>query len=73
MVSDNLRKGIDMSEIKHHQLYEDMWWVRGQCKVKVVKTGHFPTSAIVALPNDRETEVEITELIGWGKIDDSAE
>ena len=62
-----------MSEIKHHQLYEDMWWTKGQCKVKVIRTGHFPTTAIVKLNNDKETEVEITELTGWGKIDDSVQ
>ena len=72
MVLGNLRKDTKMSEIKHHQLYEDMWWTSGQCKVKVLRTGHFPTSAIVRLPNDKETEVEVIELTGWGQVDGGA-
>jgi hypothetical protein len=30
--------------------------------VQVLSTGHFPTTAMVRLPNDTETEVDIEEL-----------
>lgn len=52
-----------MSEIKHHHLYKWMWWAKGECVVEVLKTGHFPTTAIVRLPNDKETEVDVEELM----------
>jgi hypothetical protein len=39
-----------------------MWWTKGECVVEVLKTGHFPTTAMVRLPNDKETEIEIAEL-----------
>jgi hypothetical protein len=39
-----------------------MWWDRGECVVEVLKTGHFPTSAIVKLPDDKIIEVDIDEL-----------
>ena len=44
------------------QLYKWMWWTKGECVVEVLKTGHFPTSVMVKLPNDKETEIEIHEL-----------
>lgn len=43
-------------------LHKWMWWTKGECVVEVIKTGHFPTTAIVILPNDKETEVDIDEL-----------
>jgi len=39
-----------------------VWWKKGECVVKVLKRGHFPTTAMVQLPSDRVTEVEIDEL-----------
>lgn len=39
-----------------------MWWNKGECVVEVLRTGHFPTTAMVKLPNDTETEVDIDEL-----------
>ena len=39
-----------------------MWWTKGECVVEVIKTGHFPTTAMVMLPNDKETEIDIDEL-----------
>jgi len=39
-----------------------MWWTKGECVVEVLKTGHYPTTAMVRLPNDKETEIEIAEL-----------
>lgn len=43
-------------------LYKWMWWTKGECVVEVLGTGHFPTTAMVKLPNDKETEIEINEL-----------
>lgn len=51
-----------MSEIKYATLYEWMWWSKGECVVQVQKTGHFPTSAMVKLPDDRIIEVDVVEL-----------
>lgn len=44
------------------RLQQWMWWVAGECVVEILKTGHFPTTVIVKLPNDKETEIDITEL-----------
>jgi hypothetical protein len=51
-----------MSEIKHHHLQKWMWWNKGECVVEVLHTGHFPTSAMVRMPDNREVEVDIDEL-----------
>ena len=40
-----------------------MWWNKGECVVEILKTGHFPTTAIVKLPDDTITEVDIEELL----------
>lgn len=39
-----------------------MWWTAGECVVEVKRTGHFPTTAMVVLPDDRQIEVDIHEL-----------
>ena len=39
-----------------------MWWVKGECVVKVLSRGHFPTTALVQTPDDRKIEVDICEL-----------
>lgn len=44
-------------------LPEWMWWDKASCVVRILKTGHFPTSAMVQLPDDTITEVDIDELI----------
>ena len=44
------------------ELQQKMWWTRGELNVEVLKTGHFPTKAIVKLHNGHETEVDIDEL-----------
>jgi len=44
------------------QLQKWMWWEKGECVVEVLRTGHFPTTAMVKLPNDKETEIDIDEL-----------
>jgi hypothetical protein len=44
------------------QLQKWMWWKKNECVVEVIKTGHFPTTAMVKLPNDKETEIDIDEL-----------
>jgi hypothetical protein len=39
-----------------------LWWTKGECVVEVLRRGHYPTTAMVRLPNDKETEVELEEL-----------
>lgn len=39
-----------------------VWWNKGECVVEVVSTGHFPTTIIAKLPNDKETEIDVHEL-----------
>jgi hypothetical protein len=43
-------------------LHKWMWWNKGECVVEVLKTGHYPNTAMVRLPNNKETEIEIAEL-----------
>ena len=45
-----------------HVMPEWCWHRKLECVVKVLKTGHFPGTAIVRLPDDREIEVEINDL-----------
>lgn len=51
-----------MKENRMNHLHTWMWWSKGECVVEVLRTGHFPTTAMVKLPNDKETEVDIIEL-----------
>jgi hypothetical protein len=51
-----------MKDNKMHHLYKWMWWTKGECVVEVLRTGHFPTTAMVVLPNDKQTEIDINEL-----------
>jgi hypothetical protein len=39
-----------------------MWWDKGECVVEVLRSGHFPTTIMAKLPNDKETEIDINEL-----------
>jgi hypothetical protein len=39
-----------------------VWWKKGECVVEILRTGHYPTSIIAKLPNDKETEIDIDEL-----------
>ena len=43
-------------------LHKWMWWTKGECVVEVLKTGHFPTTVMVKLPNAKESEIDINEL-----------
>jgi hypothetical protein len=43
-------------------LHKWMWWEKGECVVEVLTAGHYPTTVIVKLPNDAETEIDIDEL-----------
>lgn len=45
------------------------WWKAGECVVEVIKAGHFPTSVTVRLPNDKFTEIDITELENYSGND----
>ena len=43
-----------------------IWWNKGECVVEVLGIGHYPTTAMVKLPNDHVTEVDIEELENAG-------
>jgi hypothetical protein len=43
-------------------LHKWMWWCKGECVVEILRMGHFPTTTMVRLPNDKEIEVDIDEL-----------
>jgi hypothetical protein len=43
-------------------LHKWMWWIKGECVVEILTIGHFPTTAIVKLPDDKVIEVDIDEL-----------
>lgn len=38
------------------------WWTVGKCVVRVLRTGHFPETIMVELPDDKITEIDIAEL-----------
>jgi hypothetical protein len=50
--------------MKENKIFLDkwMWWTAGECVVEVKSIGHFPTTAMVIMPNDKEIEVDINEL-----------
>jgi hypothetical protein len=39
-----------------------VWWRNGECVVEVLKLGHYPTTIIGKLPNDKEVEIDIDQL-----------
>lgn len=43
-------------------LMKYVWWNKGSTSVEVLRSGHFPSTAMVKLPNDKQIEVEISEL-----------
>lgn len=43
-------------------LPEWMWWKAGECVVKVISIGHFPTTVMVQTPDDRKIEVDMHDL-----------
>jgi hypothetical protein len=51
---------MELNRTNH--LHRWMWWTKGECVVEVLRTGHFPTTAMVVLPNDKQTEIDINEL-----------
>lgn len=58
---DNHQKDTKMKDSRVN-LHKWMWWTKGECVVEVLRTGHYPNTAMVRLPNDKETEIEIHEL-----------
>ena len=48
--------------IRNTNLPKWCWWDKGECVVEILRTGHFPTTAMVKMPNDHEIEVDIDEL-----------
>ena len=51
-----------MKEQTYPQIPEWVWWKAGECVVRVVSAGHFPTTIMARLPNDQVCEIEIQEL-----------
>ena len=49
-------------EVNNNGIPRWCWWNKGECVVEVLRTGHFPNTAMVRLPNDKETEIEVHEL-----------
>lgn len=47
---------------QNYQLPKWLWWGKGECVVEVLRTGHYPTTAMVKLPDDRVIEVDTCEL-----------
>lgn len=39
-----------------------VWYKKLECKVEVIKTGHFPTSLIVKLPDGKMIETDSENL-----------
>lgn len=39
-----------------------LWWRKGECVVEVIRTGHFPNTVMVKLPDDRVVEAELSEM-----------
>jgi hypothetical protein len=39
-----------------------VWWKKGECVVEVLRRGHYPTTVMAKLPDDRTTEIELVEL-----------
>ena len=66
---DKCQKVLDsqvarLTNMKENKIFLDkwMWWTAGECVVEVKSIGHFPTTAMVIMPNDKEIEVDINEL-----------
>lgn len=43
-------------------IHKWMWWSKGECVVEILTTGHFPTSVMARLPDDKECEIDVDEL-----------
>lgn len=39
-----------------------VWWCKGECVIEVIGTGHFPTTVMGKLPDDRIIEIDRDEL-----------
>lgn len=51
-----------METNKMKELPQWMWWEKGECVVEILRTGHYPTTVEVMLPDDSVTEIETNEL-----------
>jgi len=38
------------------------WWIPGECVVELIRRGHFPTTLIVKMPDNREIEIDENDL-----------
>lgn len=53
-----------MSEHAQHSTLPKRMWLKGsECEVEVIGTGHFPTTVMVYLPDNRKIEVEDYDLM----------
>jgi len=41
---------------------EWIWWTKGECVVKVISIGHFPTTIMAMTPDDKTIEIDMVEL-----------
>jgi hypothetical protein len=39
-----------------------VWWNAGGCVIEVIRTGHYPTTIMGKMPNDKVIEIDINEL-----------
>jgi hypothetical protein len=39
-----------------------MWYPKAECVVELMSRGHFPTTIMVKLPNDKVVEIDLDEL-----------
>lgn len=45
-----------------YQTEKWMWWIKGECVVEIKSAGHFPTTVMAVMPNDKVIEIDINEL-----------
>jgi hypothetical protein len=51
-----------MEKIGSQAIYQKQWHKTLQIEVEVVSRGHFPTTAIVRLPDGKEIETDIIDM-----------
>lgn len=44
------------------RIQEEKWSIQMECPVKIVSTGHFPTTVMVELPNGNKVETDLEYL-----------
>jgi hypothetical protein len=51
-----------MTERSRNYMPEWAWWREAECVVKIVGIGHFPTTVMAQLPDDRVVEIDMNQL-----------